>query len=87
MMPAKRKTTSKRKPAEQIHRVTGNLNVVEFSKAGSALTLEVFETNRKLGTIVIGRGSIAWSGASRRSPHRISWTRFAALMNYEAYGE
>jgi len=81
-MPKKRRT----KP---VHHVTGNLNVVEFTKAGSALNLEIFDHEGKLGEIIIGRGSFTWRGAKRRwfNEYSWNWTRFAELMNREAYGE
>lgn len=49
----------KAKPRELTHLVTGELRLVELTKAGSALTLEIvtLKTNRKLGTIEIGQGS------------------------------
>lgn len=45
------------------------------------------DDEQKLGEIVIGLGSFTWYGPNRRKPHSWSWTRFAALMNSEAYGE
>lgn len=59
---------SKRKLREVVHHVTGALNVVEFTKAGSALNLEIYDDARKLGEIVIGRGSFTWYGPNRRKP-------------------
>lgn len=74
---------------EKVHRVTGALNVVEFTKAGSALNLQIYDKEQMLGEITIGRGSFTWRGAKRRSfnEHSWNWTRFADLMNREAYGE
>lgn len=80
----KKKTTSRKKP-KPVHRVTGNLNLVELTKAGSALTLEVYQTNYKLGTIVIGQGSLSWLGHNRRLEKEWSWSAFAKLMDREAY--
>lgn len=77
----------KKKTVKKTHHVTGNLNVVEFTKAGSALTLEVYERKNKLGTIVIGRGSFKWIGPNRRNGRSWSWSRFAEMMDLEAYGE
>jgi hypothetical protein len=76
-----------RKTAKLVHRVTGNLALVELTKAGSALTLEVFQKNRKLGTIVIGQGSFSWFGHNRRHEREWSWSAFAKLMDREAYGD
>ena len=77
----------KKKKTEPVHHVTGKLNVVEFTKAGSALELEIYERKRKLGTIVIGRGSFSWRGSNRRNGYWWNWTLFAEIMNREAYKE
>jgi hypothetical protein len=47
----------------------------------------VFADGEKLGTMVIGSGSINWRGRSRRSAKRITWTRFAEMMDELAYGK
>ena len=74
-----------KKKANPVHRVTGTLNLVELTKAGSALTLEVYQKNRKLGTIVIGQGSFSWFGHKRRIEKEWSWSAFAKLMDRAAY--
>jgi hypothetical protein len=79
-MPRKKRST-------RVHSVTANLHVVDLTKAGTSLTLEMFRANRKLGTLVIGRGSVTWSGHNRRYVKVWSWSRFTDLMNREAYGE
>jgi hypothetical protein len=76
-----------KKKAKSVHRVTGNLNLVELTKAGSALTLEVYQRKSKLGTIVIGQGSFSWFGHKRRHEKEWSWSAFAKLMDKEAYGQ
>jgi hypothetical protein len=76
-----------KKKLETVHRVTGTMNLVELTKAGSALTLEVYQRKSKLGTIVIGQGSFSWFGRNRRHEKEWSWTSFAKLMDQEAYGE
>ena len=77
----------KSKLRELTHRVTGDLRLVELTRAGSALTLEIInlKTNRKLGTIEIGQGSFTWWGFNRCNYGSWSWTEFADLMNHEAY--
>ena len=75
------------KKAKTVHRVTGNLNLVELTKAGSALTLEVYQRKEKLGTIVIGQGSFSWFGKKRRHEKEWRWSSFAKLMDREAYGQ
>ena len=76
----------RKKRASRVHRVTGTLHVVDLTKAGTSLTLEMFRENRKLGTLVIGRGSVSWSGHNRRYVKAWTWSRFAELMDREAYG-
>ena len=68
------------------HSVKAHLHVHELSKAGTSLDLEIFSYDEKLGDLTIGRGSIYWHGANRQSRKRISWSRFAEMMNRLAYG-
>jgi len=78
----------RKKRTQKVHHVTGNLNVVEFTKSGSALNLQIYDKDQMLGEITIGRGSFTWRGARRHTNKRKwNWTRFAELMNREAYGE
>lgn len=68
------------------HSVRAKLSVFELAKAKSALTLEIYASKEKIGTIEIGRGSIYWWGKNRQKSKRISWTRFAEMMDQLAYG-
>ncbi len=79
---------AKRKRKELTHLVTGDLRLVELTRAGSALTLEIIDLkrNEKLGTIVIGQGSFTWYGPNRRKPKWWNWTRFAEIMNPKRTG-
>jgi hypothetical protein len=56
-----------------------------LAKAKSALTLQIYRRELKLGEIQIGRGSLFWSGARRQSAKRIDWGRFAEMMDHLAY--
>ena len=76
----------RRKRARQTHTVKINLQVFELSKAGTSLEVEIMERGRKLGDLTIGRGSIIWHGRNRQSDKRITWTRFARMMDELAYG-
>ncbi|MCC6797321.1 MAG: hypothetical protein IT366_19545 [Candidatus Hydrogenedentes bacterium] len=75
-----RKGRQKRK-----HSVKANLQVVELTKAGTSLDLEIYADREKLGTIIMGRGSLYWIGASKQRSKRISWSRFAEMMDTLAY--
>jgi hypothetical protein len=64
------------------HEVRVNVRVLELSKAGSGIELEVFAESEKLGEIEIGHGSFGWRKASgKRGFRRVDWTTFAAWLN------
>lgn len=63
------------------HSVKANLHVVELSRVGSSLDLEIYADQEKIGTIFIGHGSLVWYGGKRRRGKRIPWSSFAAKMN------
>jgi len=68
------------------HSVKAHLQVMELARAGSSLELEIYASKEKLGTLIIGRGSLYWYGKSRQKRKRVSWTRFAEMMDELAYG-
>ncbi len=68
------------------HAVKATLKVQELSKAGTSLHLEIFADREKKGSLEIGRGALYWTGSGRKRSKRVSWTRFADLMNDLAYG-
>lgn len=68
------------------HSVKASLQVTELTKAGSSLDLEIYASKEKLGTLIIGRGALYWYGRGRQNRKRISWTRFAEMMDELAYG-
>lgn len=63
------------------HRVKASMKVLEIAQAGSALELKVFADDEIIGTIQIGHGSFRWKGKNRKGFKRISWSRFADLMD------
>ena len=75
----------KRSAGARKHRVRATLSVVELSKAGTSLELEVFAERRKIGSLVIGRGSVTWRGGRRQKEKRLSWTEFAQHMDSFVY--
>jgi len=75
-----------RKRLKRKHLVKAHLQVMELAKAGSSLELEIFASREKLGTLIIGRGSLYWYGRNRHKSKRISWSRFADMMDELAYG-
>ncbi len=67
------------------HSVKANLQIFSLSKAGTSLELEVFEQQtktkrRKIGTVIIGRGSLTWVKGKGRIGKRMSWSRLAEIM-------
>jgi hypothetical protein len=78
---------AKKKKSRRKHSVKANLQVMELSKAGTSLELQLFAKDLKLGDLTIGRGSLYWHGRNRQSSKRISWSRFARMMDELAYGK
>ena len=79
-------TVRKRAP-ERKHAVRALFNIHELTKAGTSLTLEISAAGEKIGQLEIGRGGLFWWGGRRHKSKRMSWTRFAELMDGLAYGE
>ncbi len=69
------------------HSVKANLQVMELAKAGSSLHLEIYAAKEKIGTLILGSGSLFWFGKRRQIRKRIPWTRFAEMMDELAYGK
>lgn len=67
--------------------IKANLHVVELTRAGSSLDLAIYADNEKIGTMIIGSGSLLWYGGKRQIRKRIPWSRFAAMMDVLAYGK
>ncbi len=69
------------KTAGRKHSVRCTIEVPELTKSGSAVRFDVHADGEKIGTILLGRGSITWYGGKRKTGVQISWTKFAELMN------
>lgn len=69
------------------HSVRCVVQVPELTKAGSSVKFEVSANGERIGTIVIGRGSLTWFGGKRKTGTEFSWTEFAELMNGHCYAE
>ena len=65
---------------KQEERASAYRDFHELTKAGTSIDFEIFSEAEKIGTIVIGRGSLTWFGRNRRKSIELSWTRFAKLM-------
>jgi hypothetical protein len=64
-------------PNAKVHTVKANLQVVDLSKAGSALELAIYADNHKIGRAVIGHGSLTWYGRKWKHGRRIDWSQLA----------
>ena len=72
--------TAKRKPRRR-HEV--QLTVTQglsLAKQSAAVEFRIFSGTQLLGTLGIGRGSFVWWGRKRKKGRRLSWERFAALL-------
>ena len=69
------------------YEVKAEISNASLAKAKSALTLQIYRKDVKLGELQIGRGSLFWAGARRQSAKRIHWGRFAEMMDRLAYGD
>jgi hypothetical protein len=76
-----------RKRTRKKHSVKANLHVLELTRAGSSLDLAIYADQEKIGTMIIGSGSLLWYGGKRQIRKRIPWSRFAAMMDELAYGK
>jgi hypothetical protein len=61
------------------------VQVPELTKSGTSVLFEVHAEREKIGTIVLGRGSITWFGGKRQNGTRITWSKFLELMNRHWY--
>ncbi len=59
---------------------------VELVRAKSSLKLAVYADGEKIGQLEIGRGSLYWWGQKRKLNKRLSWSKFAEMMDRLAYG-
>ena len=75
-----------RKRTRKKHSVKAFLQVTELARTGSSLELHIYAAKQKIGTLIIGRGSLFWYGRNRQIRKRIDWTQFADMMDELAYG-
>ncbi len=62
------------------HSARASVQVHELSKAGTSIALEIHAANKKVGQLVIGRGSLTWFGNHWKQGRRFSWSAFAEYM-------
>jgi hypothetical protein len=83
----RKKSKRRTKSLARTYEVKAEISNATLAKAKSALTLQIYRKDLKLGELQIGRGSLFWGGARRQSAKRIHWGRFAEMMDRLAYGD
>jgi len=78
--------TRKKAPTRK-REVQVTIGLINLTKAGTSLRLELLANKEKIGDLEIGRGSMSWWGAKRQRSKRLTWSQFADRMNALAYGE
>ena len=80
----KRHTTTQQ---PRVHSVAAELENFQLAKARRALTLIIKSKGERIGEMHLGSGSIFWWGRHRKKYKRLTWDKFAQIMNEVAYGE
>ena len=75
----------RKKSVQKKHTVKANVQILDLTKAGSSIEFEIRADEKKIGTIIIGRGSLTWFGRSRKHSRRYTWSQFAEMMDERAY--
>jgi hypothetical protein len=86
-MAARKKSKRRGKSQERRYEVKAEIENFTLAKAKSALKLQIYSRNEKLGELQVGRGSLYWWGAHRQKEKRVGWARFAEMMDQLAYGK
>ena len=69
------------KRKQRKHSVRASVQIHQSSKAGTLIDFQIYADEEKIGTMIIGRGSLTWFGRSRKTPIELNWTRFAQVMD------
>ncbi|HYY58769.1 MAG TPA: hypothetical protein VE842_15660, partial [Pyrinomonadaceae bacterium] len=59
-----------KKSVQKKHTVKAKVQILDLTKAGSSIEFEIRADEKKIGTIIIGRGSLTWFGRSRKYSRR-----------------
>jgi hypothetical protein len=81
---AKKKRARTQAASRRVHSANALVQVFGLSKAGTSIQLNIYAEQEKIGTLVIGRGSLTWSGKQWKHGRRFTWSQFAALMERDA---
>lgn len=77
----------RKKVVQKKHTVKAKVQILDLTKAGSSIDFEIFANEEKIGTIILGRGSLTWYGRNRKSGKSFSWSEFAEMMDERAYSK
>lgn len=80
-MRRRKRRRAQKRPATKFVVTAYTNQVVRLTRARSALTLNVFKREKKLGEMQLGYGSFYWFGHNWKRPIRLPWGRFADKMN------
>jgi len=70
----------------KVHTASAKIQILDLTRAGSSIELEMSYKGEKLGTLNIGRGSFIWHPKHSKKNHvRLDWTAFAEIM--KGYGK
>jgi hypothetical protein len=75
----------RKKAITKKHTVRCEVKIPQLTKAGTSVEFQIYAEGEKIGTIVLGRGSLTWYGGKRQTGREFSWSRFAELMDEQAY--
>jgi hypothetical protein len=87
MAARKKKRMRRGATAERNYEVRAEVANFTLARAKSALRLQIYSRKEKFGEVEIGRGSLRWWSAHSPTEHRITWGRFAKLMDEIATGK
>jgi hypothetical protein len=87
MATQKRQTKRSKASVARKFEVRAEIENFTLAKAKSALRLQIYRRKEKFGELEIGRGSLRWWSAHSPTEHRVTWARFARMMDDRAYGK
>jgi len=67
--------------AVKIHSAKASMKSLELCKQGdSAIVVQAYNDEKKLGTLLVGQGGITWKPRDGRKGRRYSWTKVAETL-------
>jgi len=73
--------------ATKVHVVQADVRIPDLTKAGSGITLKINykdedwePSTERIGTLIIGHGGLHWTAGRKHKTKKISWGRFASML-------